>query len=343
MVEAENMLKRVRMFVTDADGTLMGHRPEFDQYRDFRGKINELRNTHGAVWVVCTGRSLRGYKRIFRPMNVFGINPDFVIANHAYIYECKRWGFMPHWIWNLRVLRLQWRERWALRRAIPRLRRAVLSHNPFARLVYCSGDRLSFQFDDDSAANYSAGILREGVRRHKYLQMFETPGEINVRAIPFTKGLAVSELARHLGVSNTQILVVGDGHNDISMIEMTPPCMTACPGNAVVEVIEAVHKTGGHIATGNSLGGVIETLTAYETGRISSELPAGWSGVGSSSKPYPANRTSVFGSLMVVSLGIYTTLLVVGSFCQFPGRTTLMKPYHKLIEMIWSSIGHPGK
>jgi len=343
MVEAENMLKRVRMFVTDADGTLMGHRPEFDQYRDFRGKINELRNTYGAIWVVCTGRRLGGYQQIFRPMNIFGIKPDFVIANHAYIYECKRWGFMPHWIWNLRVLWLQWREQWALRRAMPTLRRAVLSHNPFARLVYYSRERLCFQFEDESAANYSAGILREGTRRYKYLQMFEAPGEMEVRAIPFTKGLAVQELARHLGVSNAQILVVGDGHNDISMIEMTPPCLTACPGNAVAEVIEAVHKTGGHIAASHSLGGVLEALTAYETGRVSSELPSGWSGVGSSSKPRLINGTPRLGALIVVSLVTYTTILVVGSFCQFPGRTTLMKPYHKVIEMIRSAIDHSGE
>lgn len=343
MVEAENMLKRVRMFVTDADGTLMGHRPEFDQYRDFRNKINELRNAYGAVWVVCTGRRLRGYRQIFRPMNTFGIKPDFVIASHAYIYECKPWGFLPHWIWNLRVLWLQWREQWALRRAIPRLRRAVLSHNPFARLVYCSSEQLTFQFDDDSAANYSAGILREGIRGHRYLQMFEVPGEIEVRAIPFTKGLAVGELARHLGVSNGQILVVGDGLNDISMIGMTPPCLTACPGNAVAEVIEAVHKTGGHIAAGHSLGGVLEALTAYESGRISSALPAGWSGFGSSSKPRMTSGASGLGVLVTVLLVVYITILVVGSFCRFPGRTTLMKPYHHLIEMIRSAIDHPGK
>lgn len=333
MAEAENMLKRVRMFVTDADGTLMGHHPEFDQYRDFRGKISDLRN-FGAVWVVCTGRRLGGYQRLFRPMNTFGIKPDFVIAHHAYIYECKRWGFMPHWIWNLRVLWLQWRERWALGRAMPRLRRAVLSHNPFARLVWCSGERLSFQFDDESAAHYSAGILREATRGYKYLQMFETPGEIDVRAIPFTKGLAVQELARHLGVSNAQILVVGDGLNDISMLRMTPPCLTACPGNAVDEVVEAVHKTGGHIASGHSLGGVLEALTAFETGRVNSKLPEGWTGSNALPKPRFENGTFGIGSFVMVLLVIYTTLVVVGSFCRFPGRETVMKPYHKLIETI---------
>ena len=344
MAPAENILKQVRMFVTDADGTLMGHRPEFGQYRAFRAKINEMRNTHGAVWVVCTGRSLRGYKRIFRPMNMFGIKPDYVIACHAYIYECKRWGFMPHWLWNLRGLRLQWKDALALRRAMPRLKQAVLRSNPFAKVSRSSRDRLSFQFEDEGAANYAADILRTEAKPYRYFQVFQAPGELEVRVIPFTKGLAVSELAMHLQVVNHQILVVGDGHNDISMMEMTPPCFTACPSNAASEVVEAVHRTHGHIASERSLGGVMEVLEAYESGTVNDALPSGWIGADRfASRPKPSRGISGVGTVVVLLLVFYTTLLVLCSFCNFPGRKFLMKPYTKLIETISVVINHVRK
>lgn len=323
------------MFVTDADGTLMGRRPEFDQYRAFRARVNDLRVTYGARWVVCTGRSLGGYKRIFRPMNVFGIKPDYVIVRHAYIYECKPWGFLPHWIWNLRVLWLQWRDDLALRRAMPRLKRAVLSRNPFAKVTYSGRERLCFRFEDEGSTNFGAEILRAEARPYKYLQIFQMPGEVDVRVIPFTKGLAVTELARHLGVSNSQILVVGDGHNDISMMEMNPPCFTACPANAASEVVEVVHRTHGHIASDRSLGGVMEVLAAYESGHIMSDLPPGWIGNDHpASKPRPPHGIRGIGTLVVLLLVAYTTILVICNFCNFPGRRVLMKPYVKMVEQI---------
>lgn len=332
----DNILKRIRMFVTDADGTLMGRRPEFDQYRDFRDRITSMRSTSGVVWVVCTGRSLRGYRRIFRPMNMFGIAPDYVIARHAYIYECKPWGYLPHWLWNLRVLQLQWREETALRRVLPRLRRAVLSSNPFAKVTFSSRQRLCFRFDDEGAANFGAEILREGARPYKYLQIFQTPGEVDIRVIPFTKGLAVSELARHLGVDPSQILVVGDGHNDISMMEMRPPCFTACPSNAATEVVETVHQTHGHIASEPSLAGVLEVLSAYESGKVNDQLPADWVGRDTPlSTPHTSRgiRGGMGTAIMLLAV-LYTTVLVVGNFCQFPGRKTIMKPYNMAIEKI---------
>lgn len=341
MNRSDNILSRIRMFVTDADGTLMGRRPEYEQYRIFRDRINSLRRDHGALWVVCTGRSLHGYRDIFRPMNMFGISPDYVIARHAYIYEVRSWGFLPHWIWNLRLFWLHWKDDLALRRALPKLKRAVLSHNPFAKVVYSNSHRLFFHFEDEGAARVAAEILRTELHAYKYLQLFESPDGLDVRVIPFTKGLAVTELAAHLGVSTAEILVVGDGHNDISMMEMTPPGFTACPSNAATEVMEAVSRTHGHIASQPHLGGVIEVLSAYESGRINDQLPADWvSHDGSLSPPRGGRRVGKGLSTTFLLLAIiYTTLVVVGNFCSFPGRRLIMKPYVKSVEMISQMMG----
>lgn len=333
------------MFVTDADGTLMGQRPEFDQYRAFRARINELRSKYGILWVVCTGRSLGGYKSIFSPMRTFGISPDYVIVNHAYIFECRKWGHLPHWIWNLRILWLQWKDELTVRRALPKIRRAVMAHNPFVRVMVANSQRLLFRFDDESAAEFGAEVLREKIRPYKYLQMFQSAGEICVRVIPFTKGVAVMELARHLGVSNSQILVVGDGHNDISMMELQPPCRTACPANAQPEVVATVHRTHGHIAAERNMSGVMEVLAAYEQGVLNDRLPADWveSEPHHSPRPHPHGIRGVMGTTILLTIVGYTTLLVVAYFINFPGRDLILKPYQIFVHCIEKGCHYLGK
>ncbi len=328
------------MFVTDADGTLMGHRPEFEQYRAFRARIEGLRSDYGILWVVCTGRSLRGYKSIFRSMRIFGISPDYVIVNHAYIFECKTWGYLPHWLWNLRILWLQWKDEMAVRRALPKIRDAVLARNPFVRVKVSNRQRLSFRFDDEAATAFGAEVVRKEARPHKYLQVFQWAGEVCVRVVPFTKGLAVTELARHLGIRNTEILVVGDGHNDISMMELDPPCFTACPANAASEVVATVHRTHGHIASERSLSGVMEVLTAYEQGQINDQLPADWVefDMPATTRPHSHKMCAAMGTIMMVSIVAYTVLLVVASFLRCPGREVILKPYYFALECIEKGV-----
>ena len=337
MSSSENILRRIRLLVTDADGTLMGNRPEFDQYRAFKARIDDLRKTHGMLWVVCTGRSLGGYKNIFNSMHVFGISPDYVIVNHAYIFECKKWGYLPHWFWNLRILWLQWKDERTVRRGLPKIRKAVMARNPFARVLVSNGQRLCFRFDDESATAFGAEVLRAHVRPYKHLQILQSACEMSVRVIPFTKGLAVIELARHLGIANPQILVVGDGHNDISMMELNPPCHTACPANAVPEVVATVHRTHGHIASERNLNGVLEVLTAYEQGKLNDKLPADWEESEPNGAPRAHSRgiRGVAGTTILLGLVLYTTMLVVASFIQFPGQRLILKPYYFAIECIY--------
>jgi hydroxymethylpyrimidine pyrophosphatase-like HAD family hydrolase len=337
---SENILRQIRMLVTDADGTLLGQKPEFELFRAFRARINDLRQGQGAVWVVCTGRGLRSYNRISRPMRVFGIEPDFVIARHAFIYQRSRWGYVPHWLWNVRVVWMQRRDELQVRRALPLIRRAVLSRNPFAHVVFRNHQRICFRFDDEGAANFGAEIIREAVRPYKYLQVFQYPDEVDVRTVPFTKGLAVAELARRLGIGTSRILAIGDGHNDISMMGLKNFCRTACPGNAVPEVMEAVHLAGGHIATKRNLSGVMEILEAYETGTLRSDLPPGLHELREEGNPVKvAGRSSSSGGRvtgLLLFLGVvYTTIMVLANFGLLgKAGPVIMGPYQKLVAVV---------
>jgi HAD superfamily hydrolase (TIGR01484 family) len=345
MDNSANLLQSVRLLVTDADGTLIGHRPEFESYRAFKLKMDDLRSLHGLVWVVCTGRGLRSFSRVFLPMRVFGVVPDFVIARHAYIYEKTRVSYKPHWLWNLEVLALQFKNWWQVRRAIPQLRRAVISRNPFVRILFRNHDRICFRFDDDGAAAFGAEIIREEVKPYRFLQVFHHLREIDVRTVPFTKGLAVAELARHLDITPDRIMVIGDGHNDISMMELHPHCKTACPANAAPEVVETVRRMKGHIAENRSLAGVLEVLDAYETGAVNSNLPAHWQDPSQRANPLGVprrdrvkTREKVAGTLIFVG-AVYTTLVALASFGMVPFAQAIIRPYQRLIDFVELIIG----
>jgi hydroxymethylpyrimidine pyrophosphatase-like HAD family hydrolase len=64
----------------------------------------------------------------------------------------------------------------------------------------------------------------------------------------YTKGTALRELARELGVERERILAVGDNHNDLSMLDGAHAAMVACPANAVPEVRQAVEAAAGWVS-----------------------------------------------------------------------------------------------
>jgi len=247
MAADENLLAKVRMLVTDLDGTIMARRPEFELYQAFQQKIDAFHSARDTIWCICTGRSLRSFTHVFLAMRSFGIAPDYVITKHAYIFQKKEQGYAPHWVWNAQIRSLQTRHLMRVRRVTPRLSRMFASKipAPFVRTTHMDRERACFRFNDTELAATAAETLREKTRGLRYLQIFHYGNEVDVRVIPFTKGLAVAELARHLSIPPSQILVIGDGHNDLSMMEVNAPCYTGCPGNAVPEIIETVHRAGG--------------------------------------------------------------------------------------------------
>ena len=344
MAEAGNILQNIRVLVTDVDGTLLGRRPEFEQYKAFRLRMDQLRTVYGTRWVVCTGRSRRSFQVVFRPLRVFGILPDYLISNHAFIFVRVGTHVRPHVWWNLQVLMLVWRHFWEVYCAIPRLRKAVFARVPFPRIVHQSSHRICFRFYDEETAEFAAEILRGELRPYKYLRLFTHVKEVDIRTVPFTKGLAVAELARHLNIAPADILVIGDGHNDISMMESNLGCRTACPVNAAPEVVETVHLTGGHVGTRSNLAGVIEILDAYERGAVNSALPERWVLTSDRLNPTPAasegNRHSgLIGALLFLAI-IYTTLCALASFNLIPGSKAILNPYLHVLSLLQHVLHH---
>lgn len=338
----------IRLLTTDLDGTLIGSANDFPLYNDFRDRVNRLRDRYGTLWVPCTGRSMRSFKAFFAPMRMMGLRPDYVIIRHAHIFALSRYGYMPHVFWSLHVAYMLWTNQWYVREAINDWHRTITGGALGVRTVIKKKNRLRLRFNSEDAAAVAADLLRDRVKTYPHLKVFHYLREVDLRTVPFTKGLAISELSRHLGIPPDEILAIGNGHNDISMLSGEMAHMTGCPANSEPEVMAVVRAAKGHIASKPSLSGVLQILDAYTGGQVVSELPGDWqdpSHMDNPNRDRPPKRHSKpfpWPKVFLIAATIYAVLLVFASFGMVPLADRLMAPFRlleRLINAIFTWLG----
>ena len=186
-------MRVVQLLATDLDGTLIGSAREFPLYSSFREKITELRRNYGTIWVACTGRPLKSFKTFFAPMRTMGMSPEFVVVNHAYIFERTRAGYMPHIFWNLRIAYIIWLNKVTAREVISDWHDSITGMSGGVATLKRTKDRLRLRFDSEDSARVAMEVLQQKQEDegYRHLQISLSGRELDVRAVPFTKGLAV--------------------------------------------------------------------------------------------------------------------------------------------------------
>ena len=334
-------MQDIQLIATDLDGTLIGSVDEFPLYAGFRDRIMRLRREQSTVWAVCSGRTFRSFRALFAPMKAMGLEPEVVIVRHAYIFTRSRYGYIPHVIWNFRVLLLVWLDRISSRRAIGEWHELITRVTHGVKTVRRKRDRLWLRFGTEEAALYAAKELRKRVNEYSHFRVFQYRKEVDVRSVPFTKGMALKELALHLKVRRENILAIGNGHNDFSILDGAVARFTGCPANSEPEVMEVVHAAGGHVAQQQSLSGVIEVIDAVVEDRINSELPPWWEDPAKGDNPrsnrgqrHHHSRKKLIRNIVLAAAAAYTVLLVFASFNLIPFVSGwIIKPFYALLSV----------
>lgn len=331
----------IRLLATDLDGTLIGTGREFPLFVPFRERIDAIRRRNGCVWAICTGRTGRSFRRFFAPMRMVGLQPDYVIVRHAYIGGPRARGFISHFFWNVGIAYEQWAQRLRVRRTLDRWHRAILRGIQGVETLMRGSDRLWVSFVSEDGAAQAEQLLKAQPVSSRYLRVFRRRKEVDVRSVPFTKGLALSELAGHLGIRREEILAIGNGHNDASMLDGTVAQHTGCPVNSEPEIVQAVHEAGGHIASQPGLGGVIEILDAVETGQVRSALPDWWRSPetveGDEARDWKRShrqRRRVVPNILLAGAAVYVVLLVFAQFDLLPFARAIRMPFELLMAAI---------
>ena len=339
-------MPEIKLIATDLDGTLIGNANEFPLYDEFRDRLEAYKAKYGTIWVACTGRSLKSFLHFFSPMATLDLKPDYVILRHAYIYRLTRFGYRPHYAWNFFIHYHIWSSKLYLREALNEWHRMITGMSEGVTTVYHRSNRLCLRFSTEEAAEAAAQLLTKKAKEFKHLRVFQFLQEVDIRTVPFTKGLALGELADHLKIHSGHILAMGNGHNDISMLDGVVAKYTGCPENAEVDVMSVVHGSGGHIASKKILAGVNEILDAYLSDNVNSELPEWWSPTRQQRNPRSAHRMmnhppkkpkkrrpQVTAGWLAILI-IYAGLLVFASFGLIPFSDTILKPFTFLMGLV---------
>jgi len=249
-------VRRVLSF--DFDGTL--HHPADDPPvpDGFFELLGRLREEHGAIWCVNTGRALPYLIEGFVESR-FPFLPDWVVAREREIYQPNAFGRMvPHAEWNARCDQ----EIHALfRKASSYLmtaRHQILEHTG-AEWIEMDGEPAGLIARSEEEMDWIGNRLLElgppedlGWQRNSIYLRFGHRG--------FQKGTSLAEIARLHSLGAEACFAVGDGHNDLEMLDPENAAFIACPANAVPEVREHVANHGGHLAEKPHGLGVIEAL-----------------------------------------------------------------------------------
>lgn len=245
----------------DFDGTLV--HPESDPvFHPGLGRMIQQLRAQGAAWVINTGRSLSQTLQGLAQYGIF-MQPDYIIAMECDIY---RPGLLGRWkdsgSWNRQAGKAHERfvrDHQASLRAIQEMvetgTQAQFLAGDYGELGIVASseeelDRITAFIDSHAERFPDIGYHRNGI----YLRFSHSA---------YSKGSALAELARQLGLDASRCFAAGDNHNDLSMLHPLRAGMIATPGNALPVVKARVREHGGYVAGKYASEGMMEALAHY--------------------------------------------------------------------------------
>ncbi len=252
---------KIRLISTDFDGTI--HNPDDTPPIAFEW-LERVRvaQTAGAKWVVNTGRELGDVVEKLRLLagDTF---PDFIVAVEREIHERDHDRYVGHASWNANC-------------RIDHLELFIRAGNVLNKIQKWVETRFAAQIYADAWSPLciiaSHPPDAEEIHSRVEEECRSVPGLLVVRNAHYfrfghhhySKGTALAEIARRLGLEKMEIFAAGDHFNDLSMLDGVHAGRVAAPSNAISEVKIAVAKAGGYIASRPCSLGILEALEFFE-------------------------------------------------------------------------------
>ncbi|RPJ34035.1 MAG: HAD family phosphatase [Verrucomicrobiaceae bacterium] len=251
-----------RILSFDFDGTL--HDPASDPPvpTEFFRLIGKLREKHGALWGINTGRSLEHLAEAFIESR-FSFLPDWVVAREREIYFPDTHGrWLPHTSWNLRCENEVHGLFKRARKLLGRIRHEIEEHTG-AQWMEWEGEPAGVISRTEEEMEWIVERVTPIAAEEPHLAWQRNSIYLRFGHKDFHKGSSLAEIARHHRLPAARCFAMGDSHNDLEMLDPTHAGMTACPSNSVAEIREKVISTGGLVTRGAHGHGAIEALRHF--------------------------------------------------------------------------------
>lgn len=245
----------------DFDGTLVHPESEPVFHPRLGQMIQQLRGL-GAAWVINTGRSLPQTLQGLAQYGIF-MEPDYIIAMEGDIYKP---GLFSKWTdfgpWNKQARKAHERFVKDHKASLDAIRQMVETQTQGQFLMGNYGE-LGIVGGNEDEMDAVCAFIDTHVKQFPDIGYHRNGIYLRFAHSAYSKGTALSELARMLGLTAAQCFAAGDNFNDLSMLHPRRARMIAAPGNALLPVKEHVESHGGFVAQGYASEGMIEALTHF--------------------------------------------------------------------------------
>ena len=235
----------IQIISTDFDGTLFAefeNPPVPGELQRLLGRLQQA----GAKWVINTGRDLSSLLESLARARL-SVRPDYLVVVEREIYVRDKAQYVGLADWNRDCARahqeLFARVRADLHRLVAwvneRFDAAVYedSYSPFCLIAENNGDA---DVIHDFLNAYCAQVPKLTVVRNDVYARFCHEA--------YSKGTALAEIARALGISPDQVFAAGDHLNDLPMLTRERARWLAAPSNAIDLVKETVRRQDGFVS-----------------------------------------------------------------------------------------------
>ncbi len=256
----------IKLLSTDFDGTLVDHLGDPKVDPELFDALGSLRS-QGVLWAINTGRALSHILEGLAEFR-FPFDPDYILTSERHLFRPRDGGTGgPSPAGN------SWEDFGQWNAVCDRAHEILfLEAEPLmAEIRHFIERETRARFINDHTGLGFVGCCDEEVQRilafvdSRRIHLPDFSYQRNTVYVRFchqdySKGAALSELGRLLGITREEIFAAGDHLNDIPMLDGRHARWVACPVNSAEEVKEIVRVVGGHVAEGHSSTGIVEAL-----------------------------------------------------------------------------------
>jgi len=250
----------IKLISTDFDGTFFAEFENPPVPHELQHLIGRLQ-AEGAKWVINTGREMSSLMESLGRAHL-SIRPDFLVLveREIYIHEGAKYTGLEEWNRTCREAQAELFGR--IQKDIPRLFAWV--NERFDATVYEDAySPFCLIADNNGDADAIHDYLNEYCRTVPNLNIVRNDVYARFSHTAYSKGTALAEIARQLGVHRDQVLAAGDHLNDLPMLSRDHARWLVAPSNAIPIVKETVRRQNGFVSDQPHGYGVVRGLEFF--------------------------------------------------------------------------------
>lgn len=227
--------------------------------------IQEL-SQRNFVWGVNTGRSLEFLKEGIQQAG-FSIQPDFIIAREREVYFLEEGLYREDRHWNQMMEQAHDEIFSEYSSEIDKMKSMVLEETK-AQWISVPGDEAGIIATDLTEMDKILKMLDPIFKTCTALDYLHNTIYLRLTHRDYHKGTSLAYVAKTLSILSDSVFAMGDGENDLGMLDSEFAKKISCPANAAEVVKKQVRKHHGYVASEAEALGVIESLEYFYSNEL---------------------------------------------------------------------------